>query len=263
MHLFGFELHRNLNYEFMLSNLPKDLKCLCALYKHKNAILCSCFMFSDKLIRWISRRYPSIEGYGKVMSPIQGRILVDLPVQYLVCPSARVMMGWLPSASAPTHLQRGHVLYVIDTHHRCCSPQIPLSPGSPLAVPARLLQVAALVLRPRSQPSCVAPARRPHSSPPPLIADNAHRHSSPPRGSTPRLVTPVSIILLSFLSRALETSSRGPPGRRRPRPVQWPAAAPPAARRSSPLSATAQARRPGPPGAPARHSRLQVISVGP
>jgi hypothetical protein len=95
MHLFGIELQRNLNYEFMLSNLPKDpcLKCLCAQHKHLNAILCSCFMFPDKLIRWISRRYPNIEGYFKVMSPTQGRILVDLPIQYLVCPSARVMMG--------------------------------------------------------------------------------------------------------------------------------------------------------------------------
>jgi hypothetical protein len=79
-------------------------------------------------------------------------------------------------------------------------PQAHLSPG--LAVLARRLRVAALVLRPRSPPSCVAPAGRSHSSPPQLIADNAHRRSSPPRGSTPRLATPVSIILLS---RAWET----------------------------------------------------------
>jgi hypothetical protein len=122
------------------------------------------------------------------------------------------MMGWLPSA--PTLLQRVHVLHVIATRRHCCSPQFPVSPGSPLAVPARRLRVAALVLRPRSPPSCVAPACSPHSSPPPLIADNAHRRSSPPLGSTPRLAsvvaTPVSIILLSFLSRAQETSRRGP-----------------------------------------------------
>jgi hypothetical protein len=101
------------------------------------------------------------------MSPTQGRS----PIQYPVYPSASVMMGWLPSA--PTLLQRVHVLQLIATHRLCCSPQIPVSPGSPLAVPARLLRVAALVLSPRSPPSCVAPARRPHSSPqppPPLVA---------------------------------------------------------------------------------------------
>jgi hypothetical protein len=63
------------------------------------------------------------------------------------------MMGWLPSA--PTLLQRVHVLQVIATHRRCCSPQIPVSPGSPLAVPARRLRVrlrvAALVLRANSR----------------------------------------------------------------------------------------------------------------
>jgi hypothetical protein len=113
------------------------------------------------------------------MSPTEGRS----PHPISICPSARVMMGWFPSA--PTLLQRVHVLPIIATHRRCCSPQIPVSPGSPLAVPARQLRVAALVLRPRSPPSCVAPARRPRSPPPPIIADNAHRRSSPPRGGLP------------------------------------------------------------------------------
>jgi hypothetical protein len=113
-----------------------------------------------------------------------------------------------------------------------------------------------------SPPSCVAPRSppggRPHSSSQPLIADNAHRRSSPPRGSTPRLATqsPLSSC------RSCPARRKPPAAARRPRPVQWPAAEPPAARRSSPLSAAAQARRPCPPGAPARHSPLQVISVG-
>jgi hypothetical protein len=84
----------------------------------------------------------------------------------------------------PTLLQRIHVLQVIATHCCCCILQISVSPGSPLAVPARRLRVTALVLRPRSPPSCVAPARRPLA----LVAPAAHcQQCSPSQLAAARL----------------------------------------------------------------------------
>jgi hypothetical protein len=111
------------------------------------------------------------------------------------------------AARSPFTCCRTVQVRVIATHRRCCSPQIPVSPGSHLAGPAASRC-------PRSSPPLAAPTRRPSRSSPTMLTVT-HRRTSQQRGSTPRLAaaTPVSIILLLFLSRsrAQETSRRGPP----------------------------------------------------
>jgi hypothetical protein len=155
------------------------------------------------------------------MSPTQGRILVNLPIQYPVFPSASVMMGWLPSA--PTHLQRGHVLQVMTTHSSCCSLQIPLPrasrPSPPPATGARRASESCAGALDTAVAQLADPVRHPSVtewSPPPIAAPTAHsRHSSPSQLAAARLAAqarhPGPNILLSFLSRAQETSCSCPP----------------------------------------------------
>jgi hypothetical protein len=107
----------------------------------------------------------------------------------------------------------------------------------------------------RSSPPLAAPTRRPRHSSPTMLTIATRRHEARRPGLPP--LSPLSSC------RSCRARRKSPAAARRPRPVHWPAAEPPAARRLSLLSAATQARRPCPPGAPARHSPLQVISVGP
>jgi hypothetical protein len=149
---------------------------------------------------------------------------------------------------------RSSPLTVAAAHSRSLSAQARLSP-SPLACCKSLPSFFAPAHSPRASPPIVASTCRPRRSSPTMLTFAARRREAQCPGLLP--LSPLSSC------RSCRACRKPPAAASWPRPVQWPAAEPPAARRSSPLSATAQARRPCPPGAPACHSPFQVISIGP
>ncbi len=257
MHLFGIELHRNLNCEITLSNLPTDpfLICFCAPYKVINIwmlfyVPVLCFPTS-----W-SVGFPGDIQALKAMSRWRLLLKVNLPIQYPVCPSASVMMGWLPSA--PTQLQHVHVLQDNAGHRHSPSLLLTADPCQPRLASRRPRSPAANLCS-RSSPPLTALVRRPRS-PPSLVAPAAHhRQCSPSQLAAARLDAQACHPCLHYPPVVPVARAENLP--------QRPASTPCSVAscwiiRRSPLVAALQARRPCPPGAPASHSPLHISKLG-